>query len=141
MIKDYHARIVVEDTPFRYYREIQTDVVNESIVDPATPAIPVRDFVVEECPETIPTAVAVLLQITTNVGSAIVNDLTNIVADPAETKFVRVSVIRDDGTGALEVLVEEKTTGVYAGVPVGKTLEQIINEFSVVAAGTDLVEV
>lgn len=141
MILDNKVRIVVEDTPVRYYREVQTDVINDTIVDPAFPGLPVRDFVVERIEENVPTAVAALLQITTNVGSAIVNDITNIVADPAETKFVKVSVIRDNGTEALEILVEEKTTGVYAGVPVGKTLEKIINEFSVVAAGTDLVEV
>ena len=140
-ILDYHFRVRVENAPDYYYKGIQTDVVDPSVVDPANPGLVHRDFVVERITDNVPEAVAVLLDITTNVGSAIVDDVTSIVADPDDTKFALVSVIRDDGTGVLEIQVQEKVLGNYGGTPAGKTWECDVAEFSVVAAGTELVEV
>lgn len=141
-IIDYHARVIGEGGALgvHEFRAIQTDVIDAALVsnDPGSTS---RDFVIESQEVNVPIAVAALLDITTNVGSAIVNDVTSIVADPTNTKFVLVSVVRDDGTGLLEIQVQEKTTGSYAPTPAGKTWECDIAEFSVSAAGTALVEV
>ena len=67
------------------------------------------------------------------------DDLTAIVADPTDIKYVRVSVIRNDGDASLSVMVEEKVLGNYSGVPDAFTLECEIAEFSLIAAGTALV--
>lgn len=139
-IIDYHFRVLVEDAPDYYYKGIQTDVIDSNVVDPANPGFPHRDFVVEFQRVNTPTAVASGLDITANVGSVIVDDVTSIVADPDNTKFCLVSVIRDDITALLEIQVQEKVLGNYGTTPDGKTWECDIAEFSVVAAGTDLVE-
>lgn len=140
-IIDNHVRIRVDDTPFYYYLEVQTDVIDDSIVDPANPTAAVSDFIIEESIINKPTAVAAGLDITVNVGSAIVNDVTSIVADPDDTKFALVSVVRDDGTGILEIQVQEKVLGNYASTPTDKTWECDIQEFSVIANGSNLVAV
>lgn len=139
-IQDNFVRIRVEDAPDYFYREVQTDVIDPSIVDPANPSFPVSGFVIEDQQINEPTAVASGLDITTNVGSAIVDDVTSITADPDNTKFCLVSVVRDDITSLLEVQVQEKVLGNYAPTPDDKTWECDVAEFSVVAAGTDLVE-
>jgi len=140
-IIDYHVRARVENAPDYYYREVQTDVLDFSFVDPANPGFVHRDRVLERTTDNEPTAVAAGLNITTNVGSAIVDDVTAVGADPDDTKYVKVSVVRDDASTLLEIQVEEKVLGNYSGTPEGKTLECEIKEFSLVAAGTDLVEV
>ncbi|MHA1806198.1 MAG: hypothetical protein ACTSX2_01325 [Candidatus Thorarchaeota archaeon] len=140
-IIDYHVRARVENAPDYYYREVQTDVLDFSFVDPANPGLVHRDRVLERTTDNEPTAVAAGLNITTNVGSVIVDDVTAITADPDDTKYVKVSVVRDDASTLLEIQVEEKVLGNYSGTPEGKTLECEIKEFSLVAAGTDLVEV
>lgn len=140
-ITDYNVRIVVETTPLTYYRKIQTDVFDSTITDPANPGIAVRDFVISSTEDNVPTATSSLLAITSNVGSAIINDVTNVVADPSDTKTVQISIVRVDATSALEILAREKTTENYADIPAGKTLEQHIKEFQVAAAGTVLTEV
>lgn len=140
-IFDYHIRVRVEDSPDYYYREIQTDVLDATVKDPGNPTAVHRDYALEQVKDNEPTATASGLDITTNVGSAIVNDVTSITADPDDTKYVKVSVVRDDTTTDLEIQVEEKVLGNYSGTPAGKTLECEIKEFSLVAAGTALVEV
>lgn len=140
-ILDSHVRIRVVNAPDYYYREIQTDTVDDTIVDPAFPARPVADFAIEEQRPNVPTAVPTGLDITADVGSAIVADVTSIVADPDDTKFCLVSVIRDDITSLLEIQVQEKVLGNYGDTPAGKTWECDIAEFFVVAAGTTLVVV
>jgi len=141
MILDYSIRVAVEGPSLHYYRTIQTDAVDNTAKEPGNEVEVHRDFVIEHIEDNVPTSTASLLAITSNVGSAIVDDVTNVTADPDNAKFVRISVIRDDTSGDLEILAEEKVLGDYSGVPSGKDLEQIINEFSVVAAGTTLVEV
>ena len=141
MITDYHIRVVCEEATEHYARLIQTETINESIVCPTHPLESVRDFVIENDTPTVPTATASALQITTNVGTAIVDDLHDVTADGTDTTYVLMSVVRVDATDALEVVAFEKTTGEYGSIPAGRTLEQDINEFYVVANGTDLVEV
>jgi len=88
----------------------------------------------------LPTCTSSLLDITSNVGTYIVNDVISIVADPDNKKFVEVVVGIDDTTGVLEMFALEKTTGEYPGVPAGKTNLVKLKEFSVPAAGTALTE-
>lgn len=140
-ILDYHFRVLVENAPDYYYKGIQTDVADPDVVDPANPGLVHRDYVVEKTYDNVPTAVATLLNITSNVGSAIVNDIISILADQNDIKHVRVSVVRQDSDSALSILAEEKVLGNYSGTPDGFTLEIEIAEFSVAAAGTELVEV
>ena len=143
MISDHHVRIVVEESPTHYFREVQTDVVDDTIVDPSFPSTSVRDFVVENVTENIPTCVGnspVDLTIRTNVGSAIVNDDYAVTADPDDKKFIKIVVARDDGTNLLEVIAFEKLLGDYADMPSGKDFVKDLKEFSVIAAGTVLVE-
>lgn len=89
----------------------------------------------------LPTCTSSLLDITVNVGTLIVADLTSIVADPSDEKFVKVSIAVDDTTGDPEVYVFEKTTGAYGDLPAGKTLCVDLKEYSVAAAGSALVEI
>ena len=141
MIYDFHIRIRVNDTPDYYYFAVQTDVLDPDAVDPGNPGAPHHDFTILKYTENTPTAVASGLNITTNVGSAIVDDITAITADPTDIKYVKVSVMRKDDDGVLSILVEEKVLGNYSGVPDDYTLECEITQFSLAAAGTDLVEV
>lgn len=140
-ILDYHVRTVIEESPFHYYRVIQTDKIDESVKDPAFPSTSTRDFVIEDifnatvtCVKNVPAD----LKIRTNLGSAIVNDDYTVVADPDDEKFIKMSLVRDDTSTDLEILAFEKTTGEYASIPAGKTLELDLKEFLVVAAGTSL---
>ena len=89
----------------------------------------------------LPTCTHSALDITVNVGTYIVNDVTAIVADGAETKFAKVSIAVDNTTGAPEVYIFEKTTGVYGDLPAGKTFATDLKEYSVVASGTALTEI
>jgi len=144
-IIDFHVRIVVKrpSLPFHYYREIQTDIIDDTIVDPAFPTAPVRDFVIEEEAINIPTCVGNSpsdLKIRTNVGSAIVDDDYTVAADSTDKKFIRITLVRDNTSGLLEILAFEKTTDEYGNMPAGKSLEIHMKEFSVVASGTVLVE-
>jgi len=139
-ITDYLVRIVVETTPFTYYKETQTDILDATITDPGNPGTPVRDFVVEGREDNIPTATASGLVITANVGSAVVNDQTTITADPTDIKTVQVSVVRNDTTSLLEIVVRSKLTGEYSDFS-GVTLVEHIKEFQVVANGTVLTEI
>ena len=86
--------------------------------------------------------VAVGLQITVNVDAVIVNDVTNVVADPTDTKFILVSMSYDKGTDVFAVVVREKTTGQYIDLlSPDEVLVEDFQEYSLVAAGTTLVEV
>lgn len=86
--------------------------------------------------------VAVGLQITVNVNAVIVDDVTNIVADPTDTKFILVSMSYNKDTDVFAVVVREKTTGQYADLlSPDEVLVEDFQEYSLVAAGTTLVEV
>lgn len=142
MIWDYHIRLYCEDDS-SYHKEIQTDVVDETIKCPSFPSGTVRDFVVERAILNVPTCVGNSpsdLKVRTNVGSAIEDDDYTVTADPDDKKYVKISILRDDTSGDLEIYAFTKTTGEYGSVPSGKELESDLKEFSVVAAGTELVE-
>ncbi len=86
--------------------------------------------------------VAVGLQITVNVNAVIVDDVTNIVADPTDTKFVLVSMSYNKATDVFAVVVREKTTGLYVDLDSpDEVLVEDLQEYFVVASGTTLVEV
>lgn len=138
-IVNYHFRIRVEDTPDYYYRGIQTDVMDESAVDPSNPGAPVKDYVVEMKRDAEPSTNPVGLVIHCDVGSAIIDDQTVIVADPTDIKYCLVSLVRDDVSTLLEIQVQEKVLGNYAETPDDKTWLCDIGEYSLAANGTDLV--
>jgi hypothetical protein len=90
----------------------------------------------------LPSVVAVGLQITVDVDPVIVGDVTNVVADPTDTKFILVSMSYNQGTDLFAVVVREKTTGAYADLESpDEILVDDLKEFSLVASGTTLVEV
>ncbi len=88
-----------------------------------------------------PTCVSAELSIDTNVGTYVVNDLVNILADPTDTKFVKISIAIDTITGILEILAFEKTILEYGPPPAGKLVVTDLKEFSVPALGTSLTEI
>ena len=81
------------------------------------------------------------LVITADIEDLVDNDQTTIVADPTDTKFVKVCYVYNESTDAFSLEVYEKTTGQYAALAPPEVLVRDIKEFSVVANGTDLVEV
>lgn len=85
-----------------------------------------------------PTCVASGLDVTTNVGTYVVDDSYTATADPTETKFVLMSVLIDDTTGVFEVYAFTKTAGFYGSIPAGKTLASDLREFSIEAAGSTM---
>ena len=143
-IYDYHVRLVCEAaSPWEYYRTVQTDETDDTIECPAHPGGSTRDFVIEHIVENVPTCEGNTpsdLTIRTNVGSAIVNDDYVVTADPTDKKFIKICILRDNLSTDLEIYAFEKTTGEYGNIPSGKSLEKDLKEFSVVAAGTVLVE-
>ena len=149
MITDFNVRIVcvpVSGNPaWEYHEVVQTDKFDDTITCPAhqDPGDTVRDFVIKHTTINVPTCVGNSpsdLTIRTNVGSAIVDDDTLVTAHSTLKKFVLISLLRVTATQALEIFSREKTDGEYVGIPAGKVLEQDYKEFSVVAAGTVLVE-
>lgn len=140
MIPNYHFRVRVENNPDYYYRSIQTDVIDENAKDPANPGNVHKDFCIEYTRINEPTSTGSGLTIHADVGSAIVDDQTVVTADLNDVKYFLVSVVRDEITNVLEILVREKVLGNYAEVPVDKIFEQDIDEYLVVANGTDLVK-
>jgi len=142
-ITDYHIRITVEGPSLHNSREVQTDVTDNTVKESGNESEVHRDFVIEHTSINQPTCVGnspADLKIRTNVGSAIVNDDYTVTADPDDKKWIKMAIGRDDGTSDLEILAFEKVLGDYADTPSGKTLEKWLKEFSVVAAGTVLVE-
>ena len=88
------------------------------------------------------TVVAVGLQITVNVDAVIVDDVTNVVADPTDTKFVLVSMSYDKATDVFAMVVREKTTGQYVDLQSpDEVLVEDFQEYSLAAGGSTLVEV
>jgi len=142
-VMNYHVRITVEDTPEYFYSEVQTDIVDDTIVDPAQPGISVRDFCIKETRINVQTCVGNSpsnLKIRTNVGSAAVDDDYIATNHATLKKWFMVSLVRNISDGLLEILVFEKTNGDYADTPATKLWIKDLKEFSVVAAGTVLVE-
>lgn len=89
----------------------------------------------------LPTCTTSGLNITTNVGTYVVGDVTAVTAHATETKYVKISIQINDSNGVVEVLSREKTTGEYAAIAAGKTFGADLKEFSVPALGTVLTEI
>jgi hypothetical protein len=81
------------------------------------------------------------LTITTNIEGLIVDDLTTVVADPTNTKYVRVSYVYNEATDSFSVEAYEKTTGEYALYEPPEYLVRQLGEWFVVANGSVLVPV
>lgn len=88
----------------------------------------------------LPTVVAALLDITVNFGLYLVNDVTSIAADPSLLKTVKVTVGVHQTTGAVSVVVFEKTDGSY-GDPPASTDVVDFKEYTVPATGTVLTQI
>lgn len=89
-----------------------------------------------------PTCTHSLLAITVNCGTYLVNDVTNVTADPNDDLTFLVCIYIDDTTGNFEVFVFEKTINEdYDLLQAGKTLATHLKEYSLTAAGTALVEI
>jgi len=86
----------------------------------------------------LPTVVTSGLQIITNVGQLIVNDLINIVASSSDIKGVLVCIGINDTNGAIEIFALEKTTEEFGDLPAGKTFVTNLVELSVLPAGSTL---
>lgn len=87
-----------------------------------------------------PTCIASGLNITTNFGTFIVDDVHAVVADPALETRAKVSIVLEKSTWTASVVVFEKTDGEYDSLPSTHALLADLKEFSVPAVGTDLVE-
>lgn len=87
----------------------------------------------------LPSCAAAVLTVTVSVGTYLVND-TTVIADGVD-KFALVCLALDNITGALEVLVFEKSGPLseYGETPFGKTLVAKLKEYQIVAAA--LVEI
>jgi len=80
------------------------------------------------------------LDITTNFGTFIVDDVHSVVVDPALETRVKVTLAVEKGTWNLDVLVFEKTDGDYDDVPSTHETIAELKEFSLPAAGSELTE-
>jgi hypothetical protein len=81
------------------------------------------------------------LEITVDIVDLITDDVTNVIADVTDTKYVLVSLIYVETTDTFAIDVVEKTTGEYADLAADETLVGELGEYSVVANGDTLVEV
>ena len=88
----------------------------------------------------LPTVTSGSLNITSNVGAFIVNDVYAVTADGTYTKYILITIGIDDTSGDLEIIEFEKTTGEYDSAPAGKTVLMNLKEYQVVASGSSLTE-
>lgn len=80
------------------------------------------------------------LQVTINVTDLISNDITNIIADPTDTKYVLFSLVYDKTSDVIFLVAREKTTQLYAELYENEYLVQHLKEYSVAANGSNLVD-
>jgi len=81
------------------------------------------------------------LSVTTTIDPLVVDDVTTITADPSETKYLLILYVFDESLDAFTINAYEKTTGLYADLDDDEVLVAEIGEWSVVANGSELVEV
>jgi hypothetical protein len=74
-------------------------------------------------------------------STQLLNDSYTVVADPSAVKTIKVSLVCDQTTKAVELVIFEKTDGEYGNVPAGKRLLGHLKEYSLAANGVALVEV
>jgi hypothetical protein len=106
---------------------IQEQIVEQLLADPLTDL-------------TVTTAIAGLT-ITTDIEGLIFADLTTVVADPTDTKYLRISYVYHSDTDTFSVEAYERTTGEYALYTPPEYLVRELGEWYVVANGSVLVEV
>ncbi len=117
------------------------------IADPDQPKTAAEDSIksalfVDPLEGLAPSVVAVGLQITVDVLPVIVADVTTVVADPTDTKFILVSMSYDKAADVFAVVVREKTTGQYVDLSSpDEVLVEDFQEYSLAAGGSTLVEV
>lgn len=87
------------------------------------------------------TAVVSGLDLTVNIESLVVDDVTSVVADSTDTKSVLVCYVYDENLDTFSLQVFEKTTGLYADMLLEELLVRCLGEWQVVANGTELTEV
>ena len=81
------------------------------------------------------------LTLTTNINSAVVDDVTVVTADGTDTKYVMLCYVFDSAADTLAVNAYEKTTGSYAALGADEELVAHLGEWSTPANGTVLTEV
>jgi len=81
------------------------------------------------------------LTITIVIDSLGIDDDTIVVADPTDTKYVRLCLVYNSTTDVFDVAAHEKTTGEYDDFAFDELCVKKLAEYSVVAAGTTLTEV
>lgn len=81
------------------------------------------------------------LVITTDIDKLVADDQTVVVADATNTKYVKLWYVYNEDTDSFYVLATEKTTGNYAPINWPEYVLSELKVFTVVANGTDLVEV
>lgn len=80
------------------------------------------------------------LQVTVNVTDLINDDVTNIVADSSETKFILFSLVFDETGNQSFLMAREKTDGVYAPLGKDQYLVKHLKEYSVAPNGSTLID-
>ena len=81
------------------------------------------------------------LAVTVNIDSVVDDDVTTLVADSTDTKFLKLCYVFDQTSDTLLVLAYEKTTGAYASLNSDQILVRLLGEWSTPANGTALTEV
>jgi len=80
------------------------------------------------------------LQINTDIGTELVGDTHIVAPDGAFEKRVKMVIVINDSSGALEIFAKEKTDGNFSAIPAGKTEVAELKEFSVPVSGTALTQ-
>ncbi len=142
--------VIAAGVPQKYYKvsagvavemsQAEKDVV-DATVDPAVEQLVKERTLSSPLDDIAVSVTAALLVITSSIESLVDDDETTIVADPTDTKFALVCYVYNDSTDAFSLQVFEKTTGLYADLLPPEYLVEALAEFSVVAGGTELVEV
>ncbi len=81
------------------------------------------------------------LTLTCDIDNLVENDVTTVVADGTDTKTVMLCYLYNRDTDTLYMKAYEKTTGLYDDMLLEEELIRCFGQWTVVANGTDLVEV
>jgi hypothetical protein len=76
------------------------------------------------------------LVLTVNINSIVVNDVTTVVADGTDTKFVKLCYVYNETSDTLAIQAFEKTTGVYDDVGLDEYIVKDLGEWSTPVNGT-----
>lgn len=81
------------------------------------------------------------LQMTVSINTVVVDDVTNVAADPSLTKRVNVTYVYNETSDTFSIEVWEKTDGAYEDLDDDEELAGDLGEWETVAAGTVLTPV